>query len=106
MTVTDKLSFKEARERFNASHPKKSFASAVRGPPSAPQSTPLTPATSLDRMSAAQLVLLLRSFGLTVVATGATAAVPAELVAPAPPTAQFDSHFVALCSIVTPQRTT
>ncbi|KAF0308239.1 Nucleic-acid-binding protein from mobile element jockey [Amphibalanus amphitrite] len=63
MTIkaTRNLSFKEAREVYNQSHPKTSYAQKVR----------VTNSTDASQMSVAQLVQLLKRFGLTVVATAA-----------------------------------
>ena len=65
MTIkaTRNLSFKEAREVYNQSHPKTSYAQKVR----------VTNSTDASQMSVAQLVQLLKRFGLTVVATGDSA---------------------------------
>ena len=65
MTIkaTRNLSFKEAREVYNQSHPKTSYAQKVR----------VTNPTDASQMSVAQLVQLLKRFGLTVVATGDSA---------------------------------
>ena len=65
MTIkaTRNLPFKEAREVYNQSHPKTSYAQKVR----------VTNSTDASQMSVAQLVQLLKRFGLTVVATGDSA---------------------------------
>ena len=63
--ATRNISFKEAREVYNQTHPKMSYAQTVK--------SSTTPSASLQQMSAAQLVLLLKSFGLTVVASVDTA---------------------------------
>ena len=62
--TTRNISFREARELYNESHPKTSYARKVQ--------TSGTPKT-LEQMSAPQLVQLLKSFGLVVVAAGAGA---------------------------------
>ena len=59
--VTRNVSFKEAREIYNASHPSVSYAQKAKIPVKETR-------TSFDGMSAAQLLNILRSFGLTVVA--------------------------------------
>ncbi|KAF0297980.1 Gem-associated protein 2 [Amphibalanus amphitrite] len=61
--ATRNLSFKEAREVYNQNHPKTSYAQKVK----------VTNATDASQMSVAQLVQLLKRFGLTVVATGMSA---------------------------------
>ena len=82
--VTRNMSFREAREAYHETHPKTSYAQKVKTP---------AQATSLSEMTAAQLVRLLKSFGLTVVATGGAATegtmprVPSETAAPAAQTA-------------------
>ena len=66
LKATKNISFREARDEYHKTHPKTSYADKVKNAP--------TPASvSLDQMSAARLVQLLRSFGLTVVAAGAAA---------------------------------
>ena len=66
LKATKNISFREARELYNQTHPKTTYAEKVKS-----ASTPAS--YSLDKMTAAQLVQLLRSCGLTVVATGAAA---------------------------------
>ena len=80
--ATRNISFREAREVYNETHPKTSYAQVVRG-----SSIP-TAKTSLEQMSAAQLVLLLKSFGLAVVSAGAATEgtvppAPSDAAAPA-----------------------
>ena len=58
--ATRNVSFKEAREIYNASHPSISYAQKAKVPVKEAR-------TSFDSMSAAQLLTILRSFGLTVV---------------------------------------
>ena len=80
------ISFREAREIYNETHPTISYARKVTS------SVTSKPAT-LEQMSAPQLVELLKSFGLAVVAAGAGGAVlsgptnPAAPAAPAVPAA-------------------
>ena len=81
---TRNISFREAREVYQQTQPKTSYAEKVKAH---------TQATSLNEMSAAQLVLLLKSFGLTVVAAGTSAAgqappAPSDVTAPAAQTAE------------------
>ena len=75
--ATRNISFREAREAYRETHPRVSYAEKVKENVKAPVSKN----TSLEEMSAAQLVLLLKSFGLTVVAAGAAT----ERGAPSPP---------------------
>ena len=70
--ATKNLSFKEAREVYNQTHPKTSYAQKVR----------VTNSTDASQMSVAQLVQLLKRFGLTVVATGDSADSPAPRAPP------------------------
>lgn len=66
--ATRNVSFREAREIYNASHPSISYAEKVKVPVKETRA-------SFDGMSAAQLLTILRSFGLTVVTpTGMTLA--------------------------------
>ena len=58
---TQRLSFREARETYNKSHPKTSYAEAAK---SAPKSV-----TNSEQMTLTQFIALLRSFGLTCVRT-------------------------------------
>ena len=81
--ATRNISFREAREVYRESHPKVSYAQKVKTPP-----VPAQTSTSLTEMTATQLITLLRSFGLTVVASGATSEravppAPSEVSAPA-----------------------
>ena len=62
--ATRNVSFREAREIYHETHPKISYAQKVKAPAQIH--------TSLNEMTAAQLVLLLKSCGLTVVAPGAS----------------------------------
>ena len=61
--ATRNISFREARELYQESHPRTSYAQKVKAPPSK--------SISPDQMTVAQLMSLLKSFGLTVVASGA-----------------------------------
>ena len=70
------ISFREARDRYNQTHPTVSYAQKAKAPVSS--------ATRLEQMTAIQLVGLLKSFGLSVVAAGA---VPATTAPTAPPLA-------------------
>ena len=70
--ATRNLSFKEAREVYNQTHPKTSYAQKVR----------VTNSTDASQMSVAQLVQLLKRFGLTVVATDGSADPPAPRAPP------------------------
>ena len=62
--ATRKILFREASEIYDQSHPAMSYAHTVR--------TPVTARTTLEEMSATQLLRLLKSFGLSVVTSGAT----------------------------------
>ena len=68
--ATRNISFKEARDAYNQTHPTVSYAEKAKAPSSSK--------TTLDGMSATQLIALLKSFGLCVVASDAapTSAVP------------------------------
>ena len=70
--ATRNISFKEAREVYNQSHPKTSYAQKVKA----------TNCSDASQMSVAQLVQLLKRFGLTVVATGDSADSPAPRAPP------------------------
>ena len=80
------ISFREAREVYNETHPTISYARKVT-------SSVTSKPAMLEQMSAPQLVELLKSFGLAVVAAGAGGAVlsgptnPAAPAAPAVPAA-------------------
>ena len=76
--VTRKVSFREARELYSATHPSVSYAQKTK--------VPDVRRASVEEMSAAQLLVILRSFGLAVVAPGAVTA--AITVPPAVPGAQ------------------
>ena len=76
--VTRKVSFREARELYSATHPSVSYAQKTK--------VPDVRRASVEEMSAAQLLAILRSFGLAVVAPGAVTA--AITVPPAVPGAQ------------------
>ena len=79
--ATRNVSFKEARDAYNQTHPTVSYAQKVK--------TSTSSKAALEDMSATQLLTLLKSFGLSVIASGAapTSAAPAAsttLVAPVP----------------------
>ena len=94
--ATRNVSFREAREAYNQTHPKTSYAekarkSATPGSLHASHAekakTPVLDRTTMEGMTAIQLVLLLKSFGLSVVASGSTpssvlSVAPTTLVAP------------------------
>ena len=61
--ATRNVSFREARDIYNQTHPAVSYARKAQAHVSGK--------TTLEQMSASQLVLLLKSFGLSVVAAGA-----------------------------------
>ena len=61
--ATRNVSFREARDMYNQSHPAVSYAQKAKAHVSVK--------TTLEQMSASQLALLLKSFGLSVVPTGA-----------------------------------
>ena len=71
--TTRNITFREAREIYQETHPKISYAQKAKAP--------IQAGTSINQMTATQLLLLLKSFGLSVVATGAAAegAVPTAL---------------------------
>lgn len=77
--ATRNLSFKEARNVYNETHPSVSYAQKVIG-------APPTSKVTLEQMSASQLLHLLRTFGLSVVAAGTTSETEGDPVAPTPPT--------------------
>ena len=62
--TTRNISFREARDIYERSRPSVSYAQTVK--------TPVTAKTTLEEMSATQLLRLLKSFGLSVVASGTT----------------------------------
>ena len=78
LKATNNISFREARELYNQTHPSVSYAEKVK--------THVSGKTTLEGMTATQLVLLLKSFGLSVVASGATPnsvpGAPTTIVAP------------------------
>ena len=83
LKATRNLSFKEARDMYNQSHPTVSYAQKAKTP------VPVSNKTTLEGMSATQLIHLLKSFGLSIVASEASpdsvapvASIP--LVAPPP----------------------
>ena len=68
LKVTKNLTFREARDQYNATHPKRPYASAVREvglirPESEPQPEP-------QQENISQLISLLRSFDLTLTSPG------------------------------------
>ena len=63
MKVTERLSFREARDRYNAAHPRRSYASVVTG------SRPNRPPDQAPNGNIHQLIALLQSFGLRFVAS-------------------------------------
>ena len=73
--ATKNISFREARDLYNETHPKTSYAQKARV-------TQPVSATSLQQMTAAQLIDLLKSFGLSVVSAGSTFAAVPNMVAP------------------------
>ena len=74
-----KISFREARELYDRTHLSQTYAQKAKAPVSAK--------TTLEQMTATQLVRLLKSFGLTVVAADAApaGAVPVASTAGVPP---------------------
>ena len=74
LKVTERLSFREARDRYNATHPRRSYASAVS---SSRSSRP--PDQAQNNIS--QLITLLQSFGLKLV----TSSVESDGAAPTTP---------------------
>ena len=79
LKATRKISFREARELYDRTHPAQTYAQKAKAPVSAK--------TTLEQMTATQLVRLLKSFGLTVVAADAApaGAVPVASAAGVPP---------------------
>ena len=75
--VTERISFREAREKYNISHPKRSFAAVTR------ETRPNRPVAK-EQSNVNQLISLLQSFGLQLVAGPG---VSPEPVATAPPSA-------------------
>ena len=63
LKVTERLSFREARDRYNAAHPRRSYASVVAA------SRPSHPADQAPNGNIHQLIALLQSFGLRFVAS-------------------------------------
>ena len=61
---TEKVSFREARERYNATHPRRSYASVAKG------AQPTRPESGPQHGNISQLITLLRSFGLTLTGPG------------------------------------
>ena len=61
---TERVSFREARERYNATHPKRSYATAAKG------AQPIRPESGPQHGNISQLISLLRSFGLTLSGPG------------------------------------
>ena len=62
LKVTERLTFREARDRYNATHPKRSYASVAAGP------KPNRPLDQAQNSNIHQLMTLLQSFGLRLVA--------------------------------------
>ena len=73
--ATKNISFREARDIYNTTHPKTSYAQKARVIQSGN-------ATSLEQMTAAKLIDLLKSFGLSVVPAGLAPVAATALVAP------------------------
>ena len=65
--ATERVSFKEARERYNAMHPSRSYASVAR---ETPVSRPVTQEQEQQPRDISQLISLLQSFGLTLSGPG------------------------------------
>ena len=66
--ATERVSFKEARERYNATHPSRSYASVAR---ETPVSRPMTQQQQQQQPGdISQLISLLQSFGLTLSGPG------------------------------------
>ena len=61
--TSDRISYREARERYNTKHPKRSYASV------AGETRPSHPVDADQRSNISQLISLLQSFGLKVVAS-------------------------------------
>ena len=61
---TEKVSFREARERYNTTHPRRSYASVAKG------AQPTRPESGPQHGNISQLISLLRSFGLTLTGPG------------------------------------
>ena len=83
--VTERVSFREARERFNASHPKRSYPTVARETFPA-QAGPAHPRGN-QQQNLHQLISLLQSFGLQLVAgpgasSGPAASAPPPVTAP------------------------
>ena len=81
--ATKNVSFREARDIFKQTHPDVSYAQKAKAH--------VSDKTTLECMSASHLISLLKSFGLSVVASGATpggAAPPATAAPAAPPPAR------------------
>ena len=80
LKVTERLSFREARDRYNAAHPRRSYASVVAG--SRPSRPPDEAQNNIN-----QLVTLLQSFGLKLVTSsvesGGTVPTTPQQAAPA-----------------------
>ena len=92
--ATRNISFREAREAYNQSHPAVTYAQKAKAHTSSrtgqSEGPPLSNKTTLERMSAAQLIRLLSSYGLSVVPAGVapTSAAPVGVAVPvAPPMA-------------------
>ena len=89
--ATRNISFREARDVYRETHPRTSYAQKVKASVSS--------STSLEQMTASQLVSLLKSFGLTVVAAGASTE-PVRLPAPS------DAAVLAAATDMQPDPTT
>ena len=77
LKVSERLTFREARDRYNATHPKRSYARvAGTAAPTQPAQQPL------EQNNITQLIALLRSFGLQVVSAPSVNA--GQLRQPAP----------------------
>ena len=85
LKVSERLTFREARYRYNATHPKRSYARVARtAAPTQPVQQPPT------QNNITQLIALLRSFGLQVVSAPSVNA--GQLRQPAPSTRRNCHH--------------
>ena len=82
--ITERLSFREAREKYNSSHPKRSYATVTRETRPGPTGNNQQ---NINQQSMNQLISLLQSFGLRLVtgpgvSSGQAAPVPPPVTAP------------------------
>ena len=89
--VTERVTFREARERYNSSHPRRSYANASK---SSDTPQPAASAQQQQHGNIMQLISLLQSFGLTLSGPG---------IPPGPATSRVSQATVAATSAATTQ---